>query len=124
MFVQVTSGSVFLKKGRFSSSVRIYSISEDLGTLFWRNLEGKKSDCTFSVAFKSFESVTFNENINYRNSSDNNTNNNDMIVLDGHRGSKSLRLRYVGALNEAANRVQQSQWGQILRLAVAKANLK
>ena len=124
MFVQVTSGSVFLKKGRFSSSVRIYSISEDLGTLFWRNLEGKKSDCTFSVGFKSFESVTFNENINYRNSIDNNTNNNDMIVLDGHRGSKSLRLRYVGALNEAANRVQQSQWGQILRLAVAKANLK
>ena len=120
----MTSGGVFLKKGRFSSSVRIYSISEDLGTLFWRNLEGKKSDCTFSVGFKSFESVTFNENINYRNSIDNNTNKNDMIVLDGHRGSKSLRLRYVGALNEAANRVQQSQWGQILRLAVAKANLK
>ena len=58
----MTSGGIFLKKSRYSgSTIRIYSLSDDLSTLCWRDLVGKKSDCTYSVAIKSFEKVLFHD---------------------------------------------------------------
>ena len=41
-YKQVTSGGIFLKKSRYSgSTIRIYSLSDDLSTLCWRDLVGK-----------------------------------------------------------------------------------
>mmetsp|Transcript_16879 Transcript_16879/g.24425 ORF Transcript_16879/g.24425 Transcript_16879/m.24425 type:complete len:278 (+) Transcript_16879:396-1229(+) len=118
----VTTGGVFLKVGRYSSTMRIYSMSADLNTLYWRDLTGKKSETTCSLEMKSFESVFWPDD---QNNNQNNVNNKEgqqcELWLVGRTGCKSLRLRYVGALNEEGNKVHMVEWGQIMRFAIARS---
>ena len=135
---QVTSGGIFLKKSRYSgSTIRIYSLSEDLSTLCWRDLVGKKSDCTYSVAIKSFEKVLFHDSLtgpsaklgfsaaDHGDAGEGEELKEDdeaVILLVGRKGSKSLHLKCVGGLSEEANVTLCQEWGRILRFAVARFN--
>ena len=137
----MTSGGIFLKRSRYSgSTIRIYSLSEDLSTLCWRDLMGKKSDCTYSVAIKSFEKVLFHDSatgspastslgfhgLDHGDAADGeeliSESDVAVILLVGRKGSKSLHLKSVGALSEEANVTLCQEWGRILRFAVARLN--
>ncbi len=135
----MTSGGIFLKKSRYSgSTIRIYSLSDDLSTLCWRDLVGKKSDCTYSVAIKSFEKVLFHDSAagpsvklglsgaeQHGDAGEGEELKEDdltVLLLVGRKGSKSLHLKCVGALSEEANVTLCQEWGRILRFAVARLN--
>lgn len=108
---------------------------------------GKKSDCTYSVAIKSFEKVLFHDSAvgpgppassglgfhgeDHGDVGDGNANGEELmggesdvavILLVGRKGSKSLHLKSVGALSEEANVTLCQEWGRILRFAVARLN--
>ena len=103
---------------------------------------GKKSDCTYSVAIKSFEKVLFHDSAaataagpsvklglsgaeQHGDAGEGEELKEDdltVILLVGRKGSKSLHLKCVGALSEEANVTLCQEWGRILRFAVARLN--
>lgn len=101
---------------------------------------GKKSDCTYSVAIKSFEKVLFHDSaavttgptvkLGFSGADHGDAGEGEelkeddltVILLVGRKGSKSLHLKCVGALSEEANVTLCQEWGRILRFAVARLN--